>query len=80
MNMSVLMNICDRGCSVKNIFAFEHTHSSIVKNTVRSPGQYVIQRFFYISGGSIEFVLNNKKRRYCLSASGYNIQIHLARQ
>lgn len=61
MNMSALLSICDSGCSVVSIHAFEHTHSSIVKNTVRSKGQIMMQRFFYIVGGTIEFVLNDNR-------------------
>ena len=59
MNISTIAYICDNDCEATNIFSNIQKHSDIVKKTVRSKGQFMMQRFFYICGGMCNFVLNN---------------------
>ena len=61
MDISILTDICDKGCEAKNINIFSIDHSAITKKTVRTKGQLLRQRLFYIRGGVCKFVLNNKK-------------------
>ena len=61
MKIDNIINTYDYECNVSNLFAFAHEHSSIISHTIRTKGQLLMQRFFYIVGGYIEFVTNDKK-------------------
>ncbi len=61
MEYNRLNEISNSEYRVYNIFSYVHTNAVIEKETVRSKGQFTMQRFFYITGGKIEFVLNNKE-------------------
>lgn len=61
MDISRLKTLCDTDFDVENLCIVAHQHNTIVKKTVRSKGQCITQRFFYIIGGRAEFVLNNKQ-------------------
>ena len=60
MDMEVLQKICAENCVINNLAAQILRADNIVPRTIRSKGQYRMQRLFYIQGGSAKFELNNK--------------------
>lgn len=60
MNIEVLKQICHNNCYVSSLVINKYSHEAIVPKTVRVKGQFAVQRFFYIIGGTTKFELNNK--------------------
>lgn len=65
MDISGLTDIFSNDCHITNLFAVISNNKTIVRKTVRSKGQYTTQRFYYIMGGKVKFVLNNKNVIEC---------------
>lgn len=63
MNLEKLKQICEHGCFVTNIFSM--IPQRIITHTVRTKGQFFMQRLFYIREGETEFVLNDGKTVTC---------------
>jgi len=60
MDMEILKKICAGNCETTNLAGQSFHADDISPRTVRSKGQYSMQRFFYIQGGRAKFELNNK--------------------
>ena len=63
MNLENLQKICDFGCNASNLFV--HVPQIITPHTVRTKGQYPMQRLFYIQSGHTKFVFSNNKEVSC---------------
>lgn len=60
MEIDTLKKICSGTCVARRLAGQIITKASINGKTVRSKGQYTMQRFFYIRGGCARFELNDK--------------------
>ena len=58
MDLEILREICAGNCVINNLAGLMLDAEKIIPRTVRSKGQYRMQRFFYIQGGSAKFELN----------------------
>ena len=63
MELTKLKQICENGCAASNLFGMIPT--TITPHTVRTKGQYAMQRLFYIREGVTEFVLNDGRTLTC---------------
>ncbi|MBQ9112731.1 MAG: helix-turn-helix transcriptional regulator [Clostridia bacterium] len=60
MDIEGLKEICYNDCAVSQLAINVLSHDAIIPKTIRAKGQYSMQRFFYIMGGSTKFELNNR--------------------
>ncbi len=65
MQISGITNICNYGCTISDLSAYSYSSDIISPKTIRSRGQFTMQRFFYIKGGSTKFVLNDEETIIC---------------
>ncbi len=65
MNIVGISDICDNNCSISDLSVSVYTNDIISKKTIRSKGQFLIQRFFYMKGGMVNFVLNESTTITC---------------
>ncbi len=65
MNNIGISHICDNNCSISDLSISIYTNDIITRKTIRSKGQFLTQRFFYMKGGTVDFVLNETNAITC---------------
>ncbi len=65
MSIVGISNICDNNCNISDLSVTLYTNEIITKFTVRSKGQFLSQRFFYMICGVVHFVLNETDTITC---------------